>query len=70
MDSGFYLRGKNNEEVLGRRLGSKEEDEEEEEGLRVGRNEEEEEGEIYQNHTHSSHSNSRRRKGIPQRAPF
>ncbi|XP_008462300.2 protein RGF1 INDUCIBLE TRANSCRIPTION FACTOR 1 [Cucumis melo] len=70
-NSRFYSRGKNNEEVLGRRLGSKEEDEEEEEdeeGLRVGRNEEE--GEIYQNHTLSSHSNSRRRKGIPQRAPF
>lgn len=74
-DLSFYSRGKKNEEVLGRRerigrrLGSEEEEEEEEELLlRVGRNQE---AEIYQNNTHPSHSsNSRRRKGIPQRAPF
>ncbi|XP_022152928.1 uncharacterized protein LOC111020539 [Momordica charantia] len=61
-DSNFYPRGENNEEVLGRRLGSKEEEEE----LLERRKQE---AEIY-HHTHPSHSNSRRRKGIPHRAPF
>ncbi|KAG7037381.1 hypothetical protein SDJN02_01006 [Cucurbita argyrosperma subsp. argyrosperma] len=72
-DSNFYPNEQKHEEMsrrrerIGRRLGEEEEEEEEEEELRVRRNQE---GEIYQNHTHPSHSNSRRRKGIPQRAPF
>ncbi|KAL5763911.1 hypothetical protein ACOSP7_016265 [Xanthoceras sorbifolium] len=65
----FMLNNKNNEEeisgtregIMGRRLGSKEEEEEQ---LREGRQQE-----MYRN-TPPTHSNSRRRKGIPHRAPF
>ncbi|KAK1589253.1 hypothetical protein Q3G72_032013 [Acer saccharum] len=62
----FMINSKNNneEEISGgRRLGSKEEEEEQ---LREGRQEEI----MYSNNTPPTHSNSRRRKGIPHRAPF
>ena len=71
-DTSFVLSNKNNEEevmiqrregIKSRRLASKEEEEEE---LREGNPQE-----MYRSGTPTTaHSNSRRRKGIPHRAPF
>ncbi|KAJ4724992.1 PLATZ transcription factor family protein [Melia azedarach] len=67
-DASFVLSSKNNEEEemseareeMRRRLGTKEEEE-----LREGRQQD-----MYRSTPPPTHSNSRRRKGIPHRAPF